>query len=96
MQNEKEPSNFLKFQSKHRQVISSEFPKSFRGARDLVVFYDFCRDFLGFFWGFQKFTEHHQVTGTPKTLRKLAWNHLTVFWLDFEKTYVWLFVWSKP
>ena len=29
---------FLKIQSKHRQVISSKFPKNFRGAGDLVVF----------------------------------------------------------
>ena len=41
MQNKKEPSTFLKIQSKHRQVISSEFSKSFRGARDLVLFYVF-------------------------------------------------------
>ena len=30
----KEPSIFLKILSKHRQVISSKFPKSFRSARD--------------------------------------------------------------
>ena len=42
LQNKKEPSIFLKIQSKHRQVISSKFPESFRGAGDLVVFYDFC------------------------------------------------------
>ena len=33
----KELSIFLKIQSKHRQVISSRFPKSFRGAGDLVL-----------------------------------------------------------
>ena len=37
----KEPSIILKIQSEHRQVISSKFSKSFRGASDLVVFYDF-------------------------------------------------------
>ena len=37
----KEPPIFLKIQSKHRQVISSKFPKSFRDARDVVVFYVF-------------------------------------------------------
>ena len=37
MQNQNKPSIFLKIQPKHRQVISSKFPKSFRGARDLVV-----------------------------------------------------------
>ena len=45
-------------------------------------------DFLWFFddfLDFQKFTKHHQVISTPKTLVKLAWNHLTVFWLNFEK-----------
>ena len=36
-----EPSIFLKIKSKHCQVISSKFPKSFRSAGDLVVFYDF-------------------------------------------------------
>ena len=36
-----EPSIFLKIESKHRQVISSKFPKSFRGAGDLVVLGNF-------------------------------------------------------
>ena len=65
-------------------MISSTFPKSFRVALDLVVFYDFCSDFSGFS-NFAKFTKHHQVTCTPKTLRNPAWNHLTVLWLNFEK-----------
>ena len=29
----------------------------------------------------KKIIKHHNVTSTPETLRKLAWNHLTVFWL---------------
>ena len=41
VQNKNEPWIFLKIQSKHRQVISSKFPKSFRDAGDLVVSYDF-------------------------------------------------------
>ena len=32
-----------KNQSKHRQVISSKFPKIFRGAGDLVVLGDFWK-----------------------------------------------------
>ena len=47
VQNKKEPSIFLKNQSKHRQVISSKFSKSFRGAGDLVVLYEFSSDFSG-------------------------------------------------
>ena len=35
--------NFSKNQSKRRQVISSKFPKSFRGARDLMVLGDFLK-----------------------------------------------------
>ena len=40
VQSKKESSIFLKVQSEHRQVVSSKFPKSSRGASDLVVFYD--------------------------------------------------------
>ena len=71
-------------------MISSKFPKSFWSARDLVVLYDFLNDF-SFFLDFQKFTKHHQVRSIPKTLRKLAWNHLTVFWFNFEKHLRFLF-----
>ena len=39
----------------------------------------------------KKFVKHHRVTSTPKTLRKLAWSHLTVFWLNFEKNRRFLF-----
>ena len=39
----------LKIESEHLQVISSKFPKSFRGAGDLVVFYDFFVIFRAFF-----------------------------------------------
>ena len=78
-QNKKEPPIFLKIQSEYRQVISSKFPKSFRGAHDLVVFYDFFSDFSGLFSDFQTLTKHHQFTSTPKTLRKLACDHMTVF-----------------
>ena len=38
VQNKKEPSISLETWSKHHQVISSKFSKSFRGARDLVMF----------------------------------------------------------
>ena len=33
----------------------------------------------------KKIVKHHQVTSTPKTLRKIAWNHLAVFRLNFDK-----------
>ena len=39
----KEPSIFLKIPSKHRQVISSKFPKSFMGACGLVVLGEFLK-----------------------------------------------------
>ena len=77
-------------------MISSKFPKSIslntiRSAGDLVVFYDFLA-ISGFFSDFKKFTKYRQVTSTPKTLRKLAWNHLTVLWLKFEKNRRFLFL----
>ena len=72
-------------------MISSKFLKSFRGG-DLV---------LGELWKSkkaeksQKIVKHHQVT-TPKTLQKLTWNHLTVFWLNFENNRRFLFVLHGP
>ena len=39
----------------------------------------------------KKFVKHHQVTSTPETLRKLAWNHLMVSWLNFEENQRFLF-----
>ena len=64
-----------------------KFTSSFRRVLGVV---SFC---LVSFW---KFVKHHQVTSTPKTLRKLAWNHLTVFWLNFEKNRRFLFVLHGP
>ena len=49
----KEPSIFLKIELKHRELISSKFPKTFRGADDFVMFYDFF-SWLGFFSDFKK------------------------------------------
>ena len=49
MQNKKERSIILKIWSKHRQVISSKFLKSFRGARDLVPYDFFFMIFRGLF-----------------------------------------------
>ena len=49
VRNKKEPWIFLKIQEEHRQVISSKFPKSLRGAGDLVV--------LGEFWKSEKYFE---------------------------------------
>ena len=75
-----ETSISLKIWSEHRQVISSKFP-SFRGAHDLVVLSEFLtvgkktRKIM-------KIMKLHQVTSTPKTLRKLAWNHLGVLRLN--------------
>ena len=53
----------------------------------------FLRFFVSFrvFYELQKFTKHHQVICTPKTLSKLAWNHPTVFWLNFDKDRRFLF-----
>ena len=73
-------------------MISSKFSKSFRGDRDLVVFYNF----LGGFRDFQKLTKHHQATSTPETLRKLTWNHLTLFRSNFEKIPRFFFVLHGP
>ena len=65
---------------KHRQAISSKFPKILRDASNLVMLV----------WKSEKprkitrkFTKRHQLT--PKTLWKLAWNHLTLFRLTFKK-----------
>ena len=58
-ENKQEPSISVKIQSEHREVISIKFPKSFRGAGDLVVFYNFWSDFSGGFFDFQKFTKRH-------------------------------------
>ena len=44
-------------------MISGKFPKSLRGALDLVVFYDFFNDFSSFFSDFAKFTKHHTEFG---------------------------------
>ena len=40
--------------------------------------------------------KHQQVTSIPKTFRKLAWNFLTVFCLNFEKNPRFFFIRSKP
>ena len=66
VKNKREPSSFVKIEPKHRQVISSKFTKSFRGARDLVVFYDFCSDFSGFFSTLQNSSS---TTKSPATLK---------------------------
>ena len=66
-------------------MISSKFPKSFRAAGDLVVLGEFLKVLKTPRKITKKFIKHHQVTSKPKTLRKLAWNHLKVFWLNFEK-----------
>ena len=41
--NKSEPSIFHEIWSEDRQVISSKFPKSFRGAGDFVVLGDFLK-----------------------------------------------------
>ena len=43
MDRKKEPLIFLKIWSKYRQEMSGKFPKSFRGARNLVVLGEFLR-----------------------------------------------------
>ena len=64
-------------------MISSKFPKSFRGACHKVVLGDFSS--MKNPEKSQNKHKHHQVKRTPKTLLKLTWNHLTVLWLNFEK-----------
>ena len=54
---------------KRRQVISSNF----RRVSGVLVTWRCFIIFLVIFW----LSEIHQVTSTPQTLRKLAWNHLT-------------------
>ena len=44
---QKRSFDFSRNSIKIRSVISSKFPKSFRGAGDLVVFYEFFSDFSG-------------------------------------------------
>ena len=43
------------------------------------------------FFDFEKFTKHHQVISTPKSVRNSAWNHLTVLWLNFGRNRRFLF-----
>ena len=67
--------SFPKIQSKHRQVISSKFPKNSRGADDLVVFYYFS-DFQGFFPTFKSWPS---ITKSPEPL-KLIGSLLEITW----------------
>ena len=76
-------------------MISSKFPKSFRGARDLAVLSE-SLIILKTRKITKKLVRHHQVTSSPKTLQKLAWNHLTVFLLNFEKNRRLLFAFQPP
>ena len=67
-------------------MISSEFPKSFRGAGDLVVLSEYLKKSEKDPRNHKKkIVKHQQVISTPKTLRKLAWNQPTMFWLHSEK-----------
>ena len=77
-------------------MISSRIPKSFRGAGDFVVLGDLCKVGKTPRKITTKIIKQHQVRSTPKTLRKLAWNHLTVLWLNFEKNRSFLFVLNGP
>ena len=70
-------------------MISSKF-LSFRGAGDLVVLDEFLKVWIKNKKS-QKNRKTPQVTSIPKTLRKLGWNHLTVFWADFLKNRRFLF-----
>ena len=84
----------LRFFSKFNQNTVRWFQASFRRVLGVLVTW-WCfvifSDFSGVFSDFQKFTKHHQVTRTPKTLRKFVWNHLTVLWLNFERNWWFLF-----
>ena len=71
-------------------MIWSKIPKSSRGSHDLVMFYNFGK--VGKKRKITTKIRHHQVTSIIESLRKLAWNHLTFSWLNFEKNRRFLFV----
>ena len=54
-----------KTQSKHRQVIPSKFPKSLRGAGDLVAVGEFSKVKKNSKITKKKVIKHHQVTSSP-------------------------------
>ena len=71
---------------KGRRVISRKFPISFRGASDLVILKSGKSEKSQ-----KKIIKRHQVTSTPETNRKLAWNQLTVFSLNFGQIFLVLY-----
>ena len=78
----------LRFLSKFNHNTVRWFQASFRRVLGVFVTWWCFMIFVvifGFFSDFSKFTKHHQVTSTPKTLQNPAWNHLTVLWLNFER-----------
>ena len=84
----------LRLFSKFNQNTVRWFQVSFRRFLGVLVTWWCFMIFLVIFRVFSAL-KNHQVISTPKTLRKLAWNHLTVFWLNFEKNGRFLFARSK-
>ena len=70
MQSEKGASILLKIQSKHRQVISDKFPKSFRGDDDLIVFYE-SQIMIFIFWGFYRLFSEQKNHQAPTSHQQL-------------------------
>ena len=87
----------LRAASKLKQNTARWFQVSFRRVLEVLVTWWCFIIFLWFFEGFldYKNKKHHQVTSTPKTLRKIAWNNLKKFWLNLEKNRWCFFIRSK-
>ena len=79
----------LWFFSKFNQNIVRWFQASFQRVLGVLVAWWCLVNFLKSQKKTRKimkrFVKYHQVTSTPETLLKLAWNHLTTLWLNFEK-----------
>ena len=89
----------LRFFSKFNHDTVSWFEASFRIVLGMLVTW-WCLVNFGKLENPRKITKkiikHLQVTSTPKTLRKLAWSHLTVLWLNFERNRRFLFILHGP
>ena len=83
--------DFFQTRSKHRQVISSKFPKSFRGVRDLVVFYELFNDFWGSFGTFK----NSPSTTKSRAPLKLFGSLLEITWRQADGVLIKLWEKSK-
>ena len=86
----------LRFLSKFNQNTVRCFQASFQRVTGVLVTW-WC---LVNFWksrkhpkqSQKKFVKHKQIRSTHETFWKFTWNHLTVFWLNFENNLRFLFV----